>query len=165
MSIYVNMVGEGMNLLRPVRAEHLGRDFYIIIDEMPTDENWEFVPGQVCPLQEEKPVERQRSWWLTKKRLGPNRGLAMIIKDDLVEEISTPTGPMRTCLFRPAADGRFPGLVLFSEIFQITGPIRRTALFWPAMVMWWLFPRFITNSNPPEPCFLTIRPAPIKAIR
>jgi len=53
----------------------------------------------------------------------------MIIKDDLVEEISTPTGPMRTCLFRPAADGRFPGLVLFSEIFQITGPIRRTAAF------------------------------------
>jgi len=53
----------------------------------------------------------------------------MIIKDDLIEEISTPTGPMRTCLFRPAADGRYPGVVLFSEIFQITGPIRRTAAF------------------------------------
>jgi carboxymethylenebutenolidase len=53
----------------------------------------------------------------------------MTIKDDLVEEISTPTGPMRTCLFRPAAEGRFPGVVLFSEIFQITGPIRRTAAF------------------------------------
>ena len=25
------------------------------------------------------------------------------------------------------ADGRYPGLVLFSEIFQVTGPIRRTA--------------------------------------
>jgi carboxymethylenebutenolidase len=53
----------------------------------------------------------------------------MIIKDDLVEEISTPTGPMRTCLFRPAAEGRFPGIVLFSEIFQVTAPIRRTAAF------------------------------------
>jgi carboxymethylenebutenolidase len=53
----------------------------------------------------------------------------MIIKDDLVEEISTPTGPMRTCIFRPAAEGRYPGIVLFSEIFQITGPIRRTAAF------------------------------------
>jgi carboxymethylenebutenolidase len=53
----------------------------------------------------------------------------MIIKDDLVEEISTPTGPMRTCLFRPAAEGRYPGVILFSEIFQITGPIRRTAAF------------------------------------
>ncbi len=53
----------------------------------------------------------------------------MIIKDDLVEEIATPTGPMRTCLFRPAAEGRYPGVVLFSEIFQITGPIRRAAAF------------------------------------
>lgn len=53
----------------------------------------------------------------------------MIIKDDLVEEIATPTGPMRTCLFRPVAEGRYPGVVLFSEIFQITGPIRRAAAF------------------------------------
>jgi carboxymethylenebutenolidase len=53
----------------------------------------------------------------------------MIIKDDIVEEISTPTGPMRTAIFRPAAEGRYPGLILFSEIFQITGPIRRTAAF------------------------------------
>jgi carboxymethylenebutenolidase len=53
----------------------------------------------------------------------------MIIKDDLVEEISTPTGVMRTCLFRPAAEGRYPGIALFSEIFQITGPIRRMAAF------------------------------------
>jgi hypothetical protein len=47
VNIYVNMVGEGMNVLRSVRAEHLGRDFYIIVDEMPADENWEYVPGQV----------------------------------------------------------------------------------------------------------------------
>jgi carboxymethylenebutenolidase len=53
----------------------------------------------------------------------------MIIKDDLVQEISTPAGPMRTCLFRPAEEGRYPGIVLYSEIFQITGPIRRTAAF------------------------------------
>lgn len=53
----------------------------------------------------------------------------MIIKDDLVEEIATPAGPMRTCLFKPAAEGKYPGIVLFSEIFQITGPIRRTAAF------------------------------------
>jgi carboxymethylenebutenolidase len=32
-------------------------------------------------------------------------------------------------VFRPAAEGRYPGVVLFSEIFQITGPIRRTAAF------------------------------------
>lgn len=51
----------------------------------------------------------------------------MTIKDDIVVEVDTPTGPMRTCVFRPAAEGRYPGIVLFSEIFQVTGPIRRTA--------------------------------------
>jgi carboxymethylenebutenolidase len=51
----------------------------------------------------------------------------MTIKDDLVEELTTPTGPMRTYIFKPAAEGKFPGVILFSEIFQATGPIRRTA--------------------------------------
>ena len=51
----------------------------------------------------------------------------MIIKDNEFSDIATPTGPMRTCLFRPAAAGKYPGILLFSEIFQITGPIRRTA--------------------------------------
>jgi carboxymethylenebutenolidase len=53
----------------------------------------------------------------------------MTIKDDLVEEISTPSGSMRTCIFRPAEEGRYPGIVLYSEIFQVTAPIRRTAAF------------------------------------
>ena len=34
---------------------------------------------------------------------------------------------MRTHVFQPDAPGRYPGLVLFSEIFQVTPPIRRTA--------------------------------------
>lgn len=51
----------------------------------------------------------------------------MTIKDDIVVELSTPSGPMRTFVFRPAAEGKFPGTVLFSEIFQVTSPIRRTA--------------------------------------
>ena len=34
---------------------------------------------------------------------------------------------MRTYLFQPDAPGRYPGLILYSEIFQVTGPIRRTA--------------------------------------
>jgi carboxymethylenebutenolidase len=53
----------------------------------------------------------------------------MIIRDVEVVELQTPTGPMRTYLFRPAAGGKYPGLVFFSEIFQVTGPIRRTAAF------------------------------------
>ncbi|HYM38418.1 MAG TPA: dienelactone hydrolase family protein [Nitrospiraceae bacterium] len=51
----------------------------------------------------------------------------MIITDTESVDLKTPTGPMRTYLFRPVAEGRYPGLVLYSEIFQVTGPIRRTA--------------------------------------
>ncbi len=34
---------------------------------------------------------------------------------------------MRVHLFVPTGEGRFPGVVLYSEIFQVTGPIRRMA--------------------------------------
>ncbi len=51
----------------------------------------------------------------------------MTITDNQIVDLPTSTGPMRTYLFRPAAGGRYPGLLLFSEIFQVTGPIRRTA--------------------------------------
>ncbi|HMF75995.1 MAG TPA: dienelactone hydrolase family protein [Bryobacteraceae bacterium] len=51
----------------------------------------------------------------------------MTIKDDILEILPTPAGPMRTNIFRPAAEARYPGVVFFSEIFQVTGPIRRTA--------------------------------------
>src|SRR5579863_2045677 len=45
-------------------------------------------------------------------------------------EIATPTGPMRAIVFRPAEQARkFPGLVLFSEIFQISAPIHRTGAY------------------------------------
>jgi carboxymethylenebutenolidase len=42
-------------------------------------------------------------------------------------DLATPTGPMRTYIYRPAAGGKYPGLLFYSEIFQVTGPIRRTA--------------------------------------
>jgi hypothetical protein len=45
--IYLNLVGEGLNVLRTVRAESLGRDYYRIADVMPEGELWEFTPGQV----------------------------------------------------------------------------------------------------------------------
>jgi carboxymethylenebutenolidase len=51
----------------------------------------------------------------------------MTIIDHEFADLPTPSGPMRTFVFRPAAEGRYPGVVLFSEIFQVTGPIRRTA--------------------------------------
>ena len=45
--IYVNLVGEGLNVMRAVRAEPLGRDFYRIIDTMPEGEIWQYGPGVV----------------------------------------------------------------------------------------------------------------------
>lgn len=51
----------------------------------------------------------------------------MIIKDNEFVDLETSTSPMRTYIFRPATAGHYPGVVLFSEIFQVTGPIRRTA--------------------------------------
>lgn len=42
-------------------------------------------------------------------------------------DLPTPTGLMPTYIYRPAAGGKYPGLVFYSEIFQVTGPIRRTA--------------------------------------
>src|SRR3954452_2002459 len=53
----------------------------------------------------------------------------MTIKDNEHVDLATPAGAMRVHILRPAAPGRYPGLVFFSEIFQVTAPIRRTAAF------------------------------------
>ncbi|HTZ35633.1 MAG TPA: dienelactone hydrolase family protein [Stellaceae bacterium] len=53
----------------------------------------------------------------------------MIIKEHAFADIATPTGAMRCHLFEPQAPGRYPGIVLYSEIYQITGPVRRMAAF------------------------------------
>ncbi len=53
----------------------------------------------------------------------------MILQEQTAVDLATPTGPMRTYMFRPAAKGKYPAVVLFSEIFQATGPIRRFAAF------------------------------------
>jgi carboxymethylenebutenolidase len=53
----------------------------------------------------------------------------VIIAPEEYVDLETPSGPMRIYVLSPAASGRYPGLVLFSEIFQVTGPIRRTAAF------------------------------------
>lgn len=47
-------------------------------------------------------------------------------------DLPTPAGPMRTYVYEPVVGGRparsYPGLVLYSEIFQQTEPIRRLAV-------------------------------------
>jgi len=50
----------------------------------------------------------------------------IVINNEHVD-LDTPSGVMRTHIVRPAAPGKYPGIVFFSEIFQITAPIRRTA--------------------------------------
>ena len=52
--IFVNLVGEGLNVLRRVRAEHMGRDFYRIVDEMPAGETWQFQAGQIVRCKKTK---------------------------------------------------------------------------------------------------------------
>jgi carboxymethylenebutenolidase len=51
----------------------------------------------------------------------------VIVIDNESVELVTPSGPMRTHIVRPAAPGKYPGIVFSTEIFQVTGPIRRTA--------------------------------------
>ena len=56
-------------------------------------------------------------------------GVAMIIKEHRFADVPTPTGTMRLHVLEPAAPGRYPGLVLYSEIYQITAPVRRMAAY------------------------------------
>src|SRR5262245_35708855 len=55
-----------------------------------------------------------------------------MIVTDSVADIATPTGPMRTYFYAPHEAGRpaqpRPGLVLYSEIFQQTQPVKRLAI-------------------------------------
>jgi carboxymethylenebutenolidase len=53
----------------------------------------------------------------------------MILQDELFVDVPTANGPMRTHIFRPKTEGRFPAVILYSEIFQMTAPIRRFATF------------------------------------
>lgn len=51
----------------------------------------------------------------------------MTLREPEAIDLPTPTGPMRTHVFRPEQERRFPGVLFYSEIFQVTAPIRRLA--------------------------------------
>ncbi|MDZ4852988.1 MAG: dienelactone hydrolase family protein [Pirellulaceae bacterium] len=51
----------------------------------------------------------------------------MRIQPQSFVDLSTSFGTMRTHLFRPVGEGKFPAVILYSEIYQMTGPIARTA--------------------------------------
>ncbi len=42
-------------------------------------------------------------------------------------DLATARGLMRVHLFVPQGGGRYPGVIFYSEIFQVTGPVRRMA--------------------------------------
>lgn len=51
----------------------------------------------------------------------------MRIKPAYHHNIETPSGPMRTHCFSPQTERAMPAVILYSEIYQMTGPIARTA--------------------------------------
>ena len=53
----------------------------------------------------------------------------MRLEADDFADLPMEAGVMRLHLLRPAAAGRFPAILLYSEIYQVTAPIRRTAAF------------------------------------
>jgi carboxymethylenebutenolidase len=73
----------------------------------------------------------------------------MIIAETETVDVSTPTGAMRCHIFRPVAGGRYPGLVLYSEIYQVTGPIRRIAAFLAGYGFIVLVPEVYHELEPP----------------
>ncbi|MHB2016447.1 MAG: dienelactone hydrolase family protein, partial [Candidatus Xenobia bacterium] len=50
----------------------------------------------------------------------------MVIQQSHVD-LETPSGPMRTYVYRPVAEGRYGAIVFYSEIYQQTAPIARAA--------------------------------------
>ncbi|MDO3386490.1 dienelactone hydrolase family protein [Gilvimarinus sp. SDUM040013] len=50
----------------------------------------------------------------------------MIIKNEIVD-LPTATGTMRTYVYRPVEDGQYATVIFYSEIFQQTAPIARSA--------------------------------------
>ncbi|QLJ07376.1 dienelactone hydrolase family protein [Pseudoalteromonas sp. JSTW] len=64
-------------------------------------------------------------------------------------DIDTPTGLMRTSIYRPAVEGQFPCIIFYSEIFQETTPIARSAAMLAGHGFIVLVPEVFHELNPP----------------
>lgn len=71
----------------------------------------------------------------------------MITQKHIVD-INTPTGVMQTQVFRPAVEGKFPCIIFYSEIFQITAPIARSANILAGLGFVVLVPEVFHELNP-----------------
>ena len=70
----------------------------------------------------------------------------IITKHDI--DIETPTGDMRTSVYQPAEQGRYPALLFYSEIFQRTAPIARAAAIMAGHGFIVLAPEVFHELNP-----------------
>ncbi|WP_245792217.1 dienelactone hydrolase family protein [Teredinibacter waterburyi] len=64
------------------------------------------------------------------------------------ETLITPTGAMQVQIFRPVEDGRFPAIIFYSEIFQITAPIARSANILAGLGFIVIVPEVFHELNP-----------------
>ncbi|WP_144212701.1 dienelactone hydrolase family protein [Shewanella donghaensis] len=71
----------------------------------------------------------------------------MIITKE-VHDIDTPTGNMRTYVYRPDAEGQFASIIFYSEIFQQTAPIARSAAILASHGFVVLVPEVFHELNP-----------------
>jgi hypothetical protein len=51
--------------------------------------------------------------------IGRKNGLKMLTIEQEVVSINTPTGPMKTAILKPTSPGKYPGILFYSEIFQV----------------------------------------------
>lgn len=63
-------------------------------------------------------------------------------------DIPTPTGAMRTYIHRPVGNGSYPVIMFYSEIFQQTGPIERSAKIMAGHGFAVLVPEVFHELNP-----------------
>jgi carboxymethylenebutenolidase len=76
----------------------------------------------------------------------------MIVRESS-QDLETPTGPMRTYVYAPTEAGRparrDPGLILYSEIFQQTAPVRRLAVQFASLGYLVMVPEVYHAHEPP----------------
>lgn len=71
----------------------------------------------------------------------------MIIQNEYAD-LPTATGTMRTYIYRPVAEGRYPAIIFYSEIFQQTAPIARSAAIMAGHGFVVLVPEVAHEFNP-----------------
>lgn len=73
-------------------------------------------------------------------------GMATLTESSI--DLKTTLGVMRVHSFLPAGDGPFPAVIFYSEIFQVTGPIRRMAAALAGEGYWVVVPEVYHEFEP-----------------